>query len=35
MTTEFAVDAAEIHVDPAKLHVSKEVAVEMAGVNKW
>ena len=35
MTTEFAVDANEIHVDPTKLHVSKEVAVEMAGVNKW
>jgi len=35
MTTEFAVDAAEIHVDPTKLKVSKEVAVEMAGVNKW
>jgi general L-amino acid transport system ATP-binding protein len=35
MTTEFAVDAAEIHVDTTKLHVTQEVAVEMAGVNKW
>jgi general L-amino acid transport system ATP-binding protein len=35
MTTEFAVDAAEIQVDPTKLKVSKEIAVEMAGVNKW
>jgi general L-amino acid transport system ATP-binding protein len=35
MTTEFAVDADEIQVDPTKMHISKEIAVEMAGVNKW
>ena len=35
MTTEYAVDAAEIHVDPTKLHITQEIAVEMAGVNKW
>jgi general L-amino acid transport system ATP-binding protein len=35
MTTEFAVAADEIQVDPTKMHVSKEIAVEMAGVNKW
>jgi general L-amino acid transport system ATP-binding protein len=35
MTTEYAVDANEIHVDPTKLHITQEIAVEMAGVNKW
>ena len=35
MTTEYAVDADEIHVDPTKLHITQEIAVEMAGVNKW
>jgi len=35
MTTEFAVDADEIRVDPSKMHISGEIAVELAGVNKW
>jgi general L-amino acid transport system ATP-binding protein len=29
------VAAEELHVDKSKLHVSKDVAVEMAAVNKW
>jgi len=33
--TEFAVSAEELHVDRAKLQVSKDIAVDMAGVNKW
>jgi len=35
MTTEYAVDAAEIHVDRSKLHVSQDAAIEMQKVNKW